>query len=297
MYIPSTPRRRSGFTLIELLIVIAIIVILVALLLSGIFYAYSRMKEAGAVSEVKQLDASLQAFKAKYGIYPVSRIRLCSNYAQYTNSPTPNANGGVALDQASISFINRMWPNIGAWSNINWAGNGSNVDEILEGDQCLVFFLGGIPTPSNNSFTFNGFSVNPKDPSAVNSNAGIVPPFYAFPFDRVYLRNGNNFPSFSDYYARTNPAPTPYIFFSAYNRRNGYAPSFAQPILGVSPYFTSNGQYLNPDTCQIICAGANGNYGAGGQWTPQTADTIYPAGSAGSDDLTNFYPSQMGVVQ
>jgi prepilin-type N-terminal cleavage/methylation domain-containing protein len=289
--------RRVGFTLIELLIVITIIVVLVSLLLSGIYYVFGRMKDTGTGSDISQMTASIQAFKGKFGVYPPSRIRLCSNYAAYASSPSKIA-GGAQLDTDSIAFINRMWPNIGSFSGINWAGNGNTVDEILEGDQCLVFFLGGIPNPSGNpALPFNdswGFSVNPKDPSAVNSNAGKIPPFFAFATDRLFLRNGSNFPSFKDYYGQQ-----PYLYFSAYNRKNGYAPAYAVPILLVQPYFSAANQFFNPDSGQIICAGADGKFGAGGQWTSATAETVYPTLSTGggADDMTNFYSAKMGVSQ
>jgi hypothetical protein len=291
--------------------VIAIIVILVSLLMVGIFYAYGRMKQAGAVSEIKQLDASLQAFKGKYNVYPPSRIRLCSNYATYISSPTPAANGGPALDQASITFINRMWPNIGQWSNVDWAGIGAPVDEILEGDQCLVFFLGGIPSNPNTpgGYSFNGFSNNGKDPASLNVNAGRTPPFFAFTADRMMTVAGRttNFPSFNDNYSQRQPVP--YLYFSANNQANGYTltPCGAPPyfislpdntggVVNVYPY-QSGGKYQNPNTCQIICAGADGMYGTSGAgtWTPQTAETVYPINNPGNDDLTNFYDVRMGV--
>jgi general secretion pathway protein G len=301
--VTSRPRRRAGFTLIELMVVIAIIVILVALLVTGVWYAIARSKSVGTSSEISQVANSVGAFKAKYGVYPPSRIRLCSNYALYTTKPTPAANGGPQLDSDSIQFINRMWPNIGNFTNINWAGNGSAVDEILEGDQCLVFFLGGIPNPAGTSpqifNDFSGFSVNPQDPcpfSAANQNVGRVGPFFTFSNDRLYLRNGTNFPSFKDYHNLGNAAQ-PYLYFSAYNRKNGYAPSYAMPVLGVSPYYSTVGNYFNPDSFQIISAGGNGLFGPGGQWTPATAEGVYKAGSPGADDQANFYQPLLGVSQ
>jgi prepilin-type N-terminal cleavage/methylation domain-containing protein len=304
------PNRRAGFTLIEILIVVAIIAILVSLLMAGVFYAYGRMKETGANSDISQMTASLQAFKAKFGVYPPSRIRLCSNYARYSSNPTMGA-GGSQLDADSITFLNRMWPNIGAFSGINWAGNGNPVDEILDGDQCLVFFLGGIPNPIGTSPpTFNdswGFSVNPKDPSDAanpNTKVGKIPPFFAFSTSRLFVRNPNpnpqNFASYKDYYNQQ-----PYLYFSAFNRKNGYNPSYFVQVLNVQPYFSvapaanSLGQFFNPDSGQIICAGADGVFGPGGQWTSATAEIVYPTTSkgGGADDLTNFHSARMGVSQ
>ncbi len=295
-FLPKRSRSRAGFTLIELLIVVAIIVVLVGLLLAGIFYAFTRMKQTQALADVNQLDASMKAFKAKYGRYPPSRIHLCSNYSSY---------GNTQLDIDSKNFLMSIWPGFGpaTWSNINWAGNGNTIDEILEGDQCLVFFLGGIPWDPT-SVTLNGaggFSVNPKNPAAITSGAGIVPPFFAFEASRLKVINGQNFPSYLDPFgvpnASTTPMGAPYVYFSSYNFPNGYGKSYAIPLYGTQPYYTSANKYWNPNNYQILCAGPNGVFGAGGQWTAASAELVYPTGSAGSDDLSNFYGAPLGTSQ
>jgi hypothetical protein len=138
-----------------------------------------------------------------------------------------------------------------------------------------------------------------------SANVGKVAPFFTFPPERLFVRptanfgNPSNFASFNDYYGQSTP--TPYLFFSAYNRANGYAPAYAIPILGVQPYYQSGTtvkQYLNPNSIQIICAGPDGNFGGGGgPWTPANAELFYPAGTAGADDQANFYGANLGVSQ
>ena len=256
MALRSSSRSRAGFTLIELLVVIAIIAVLVSLLGAGIFYAYARMTDTAVQSEIQQLQASMQAFKAKYGVYPPQRIRLCSDSTWYGTKPTKAALGGPQFDVDSLSFINRLWPNIGVFSQANsnmmdWSGTGNPVDEILEGDQVLVFFLGGIPWTSPTGggtpvmTASNGFSANGKNPTlaaflpnGTPTNVGRVSSFYSFPVNRLYFRSDPSglrptsqyFPSFQDYYGQslqTGERAGPYLYFSSHNRANGYNPYFS----------------------------------------------------------------------
>jgi hypothetical protein len=157
-----------------------------------------------------------------------------------------------------------------------------------------VFFLGGIPTaaPANGCL---GFSTNPKNPTLLGGDR--IGPFYEFKSARLYPRV-TNIPFFS--YKNPHDAAQPYVYFSAYNRANGYPryASLAPPSdcgsLGVSPYAenAAANRYHNPNRYQIISAGEDGLFGPGGQWTPATAQSI-PV--AGKDDISNFYESQLGV--
>ena len=54
----------------------------------------------------------LEKFKAEYGFYPPSRVRLYNNYSSYSNSP---------LDADSQKFLQFLCKNK-AWTNVNWAG-------------------------------------------------------------------------------------------------------------------------------------------------------------------------------
>jgi general secretion pathway protein G len=337
---PPLP-RRAGFTLIELMVVIAIIIVLVALLLVGINYAYVRAKVTTANSDIQQLDAAMKAFKAKYGVYPPDQIRLYSYLSDYQNDIAGKYKwSNPALARRSLAFLNRMWPALGnfgstavsgtnppiAWNGIGpfTAATASPVGyEDLDGDQCLVFFLGGIPSPAAGGgppwAQPLGFSVNPQDPSMmVNqpaANVGTVAAFYSFPTDRLLPLTGRttNFPSYMD--AFFQQPPQPYLYFSANNVKNGYnayyptsftyqwpqnvtAPPYTvQAYYQVAPTATSRGQYWNPETFQIICAGLDGIFGSGGGvWTPANAETFY-VGPGGADDQANFYSANLGVSQ
>lgn len=256
-----SPQRR-GFSLIELIVVIAIITILAALLLAGVQAVLKQRPEIANRNDISQLNIALQNFKAKFGFYPPSRIKLCVYRSDYDTTQQ--------LDIDSINYLTRMFPNMGwasvqnpapmAWNGVPSGASGisaANVipnkqlnkslnGTVLEGDQCLVFFLGGIPQPAQNGNPpgVQGFSTNPLDPTDVPSvhasaypgqpQPGVIGPFLTFAAGRVTPRDfGYNtvtkattpgyvsahnygFLSYFDAYSK------PYLYFSANNRKNGY---------------------------------------------------------------------------
>jgi len=164
----SKPRSKA-FTLVELLVVIAIIIVLASLLLAAVFKALDLANEAATRTEDTQLSAAIESFKTKYQAgYPQSRLVLCK---QRTNYFDPNTGLFKSqLHQDSLEYLGRVWPRLDwttpqpqggpyTWQGIDWDNSGvaaftvrdaSNnavpAGEIaLEGEQCLVFFLGGIP--------------------------------------------------------------------------------------------------------------------------------------------------------
>lgn len=290
---PMPATRRSAFTLIELLVVIAIIAILGGLLLGGVMYVFRATPAVQTRNDISQLDIALKRFKAEYHFYPPSTMKLCSNYAAYDQSQ--------ALDRRSLQWISKIWPSLGKPANftaVNWANRspaptaGSPSIDILDGDQCLVFFLGGPPQVAGQPALMGGFSNNPLNPvSAAN------PPLKRwFDFDngRLFNRSGNAFPSFADVFGKTPPQP--YVYFSSQNvsdRDNGY--DTGPNGLGVRPYFRQAAPlaFHNPSTFQIICAGEDGQFGAGGIWPFPPPPFNPPPGTM--DDYTNFHDKKLGV--
>ena len=67
---PTNRFRRTGFTLIELLVVIAIMGILAALIFPAVSGIKTRAARAKAQAELKQVEAAIESYKAKYGHYP-----------------------------------------------------------------------------------------------------------------------------------------------------------------------------------------------------------------------------------
>ena len=337
------PLSRLAFTLVELLVVLAIIAILVALTTAGVLAIMKKGPATVATHEIGQLDTAIQNFKTAYKVdYIPSRLFLAEGLGEYTGRPND------PLAQESLAYLVRVWPQLtapgGPWSQppssrlpgvpqfIDWNGNGKlDSGVVLEGDQCLVFFLGGIPiqgTPAGCA----GFSTDPRDPSkVVNIPTGLPAPnniypaqtanrkgpFFEFPSDRLYQRDMlfltnptvSNYPipfySYADAHSNKSQK-TPYAYFSSYGVRNGYnkygssdcptlfyRPPVAPSTAGIpiQPYFEAPGRYLNPTGHQIISAGADALWGPGGQWSTLTTDSI---AIEGRDDQSNFYGRLLG---
>jgi prepilin-type N-terminal cleavage/methylation domain-containing protein len=301
----NLPQRRTvarrGFTLVEILVVIAIIAVLIALLTPAVMSMLVKGPQVVTVNEIGQLDAAVQNFKSTYNVkYIPSRIKLCEKRSYYTLTGTPGN-----LDDDSVAFILQVWnsPTFATnWNTIgiDWSNTGIHATKaagtwILEGDQCLVFFLGGIPlTGPAGCF---GFATATGDPVSIGQTTGRKGPFFAFETGRLKNRVGGN-----PFYSYYDPWLTkPYAYFSNYdNGPNGYErylDTTGRVIdcqgLGVAPYYerTNPKVYQNKTTHQIISAGADMNFGAGGTaWTKATAGSV---STAGQDDQANFNGGRM----
>lgn len=277
-------RRRVAFTLIELLVVIAIIAILAALLLGGVMVFLRKGPEVRNRNDITQMSLALDRFKAKYKIYPPSRIRLCSNRGTYNSNPSPIP----GLDAESLSYIGSMWPTL-TLNNVDWLASGGpgpfNQDVTLEGDQCLVFFLGGPPSASGGLL---GFSTDPQRPTRAPIPNEDREKFYDFNPNRlVTLRANNPFPSYLDAHETDLDAARkkPFLYFSSNKRADGYVGGNA--LFSVSPYAKTSGGFHNSTTFQIISAGPDGMFGPGGTWPPV-------ANATGNDDVSNFHGARLG---
>jgi general secretion pathway protein G len=330
---------RPGFTLIELMVVILIIGILFALVAAAVYGGLTKGKQTRNRVEISQLEEALEQFKQRFGAYPPSRILLSEIQAGYTGADPD----GLKAD--SLAFLNKMFPRLnwstvntpitgGAkWQGVDWSGDTlQNAAITLEGDECLVFFLGGIPVPSQQSAGNGahpgvlGFASNPANPADPTSTSRIGP-FFEFDTNRlVALRAsgpGHHYYSYLDNYGLSDGfgkllAGVPYLYFSSYKSRNGYNRYFSVDnnsdctTFGVWPYIQSGPaasapsspiMYLKPNSFQIISAGADVTFGPGTPptggvfWTPSTAAAMYPVSSPGHDDQSNFTGSLLGVGQ
>jgi prepilin-type N-terminal cleavage/methylation domain-containing protein len=302
------PTRRAGFTLIELLVVIAIIAILVSLTAAAVFKISGKGDELIARHDISNLAAAIEAFKQQMKVdFIPSRFRLREDLFGYIAGITSNPPD--QLDVESWAYLKKLFPkiptptaavpNAGSVS-LDWNNNG-NVDQPvdLEGHQCLVFFLGGIPNYSPNNVT--GFSTNPAKPSAAGGER--IGPFYRdFKSDRLTIiatppLSSNISVANSSYFSYLDPwGVNPYAYFSAYKKVNGYNrylpyynslnPAvntsdcttltiedrmtlsvgtgavwpYAQSVPGVANLLPT---YLNKDTYQIISAGPDKVFGQG----------------------------------
>jgi general secretion pathway protein G len=305
---------RPGFTLVELLIVMAIIAILVSLTAAAVYKVIGLGPRTACRTEIGELETAIQNFQNKFGVdYVPSRIRLVKNIAAYGTNP-------AGLDLDSRDYMLRLFPKIKTqWSTtagIKWSQDPTwNGDSILEGHQCLVFFLGGIQVTTPNAGCV-GFSTNPNDPSVLGGDR--VGPFYDFKSGRLVglPHPPSTVPEkFFSYLDPFSPPPAvgkkPYAYFSHYKALNGYnryatltPPSDnnilerpGQPLLGLTagPYalaLTPAPRYYKPDSFQIISAGPDGLFGPGGVLAPGNTAALGPNGE-GRDNMTNFVPGRL----
>ena len=191
-------REQAGFTLIELLVVVIVIAILIGLLLPVIAGAMRTANNAATQAEINQLAQALASFKSTYGDYPPSRMYLSEN-GVFPVGNTTQVNGDShditvgALAQRSLIAMRKFFPRvvfgtssvppqIGAnfWYDFN--GNGKlDGPYIIQGDECLVFFLGGITfqDPTTGAFAMTGFGKDPLNP--FTNNLAVDPNYNGSP--------------------------------------------------------------------------------------------------------------------
>jgi hypothetical protein len=163
--------------------------------------------------------------------YIPSRFRLREHIAQY--------NLNDQLDAESYAYLKKLFPKLPVPTQqnpdpiIDWNNNGvADAAVDLEGHQCLIFFLGGVPTYGPN--TCNGFSTNPSNPAQLGGERINGGPFYNdFRADRlvivptqplnaqVSVQNTSYF-SYLDPWAKDINDGNVYAYFSSYKKNNGY---------------------------------------------------------------------------
>jgi len=229
---PAADRgRRRGFTLIELLVVLTIIGLLLALLIPAIGAAVKAARAAAVQAELSSLSQALAQFRTEKGDLPPSRIVLNeAGFFDITSTTTPitgsnHADADVTvgqLCQRSVTAFRKFWPRMqvatssgftptiptptasfGGWYDFNGDGNNNGVNGayIIEGQECLAFFLGGVCNPDPNSAApawgylgMAGWSNNPGNPFMSNySSSGMynpnrTAPYFEFAAGRLQAR-------------------------------------------------------------------------------------------------------------
>ena len=305
---PTRRPSRPAFTLVELLTVIAIIAVLIGLTTAAVQKVRIRTLEVRARNDIAQIGIALDAAKVKYGVdYIPSRIVLREDGMYGTNSIPAIA----ALEIESLAFLKKMWPRLATPTTAGFAGHDWNGDGqitikdngafLLEGDQCLVFFLGGIQRGG----VCTGFSVDkayptrpptgyPFPPGYPNVYTATEPILYDFPTGRLQVV-APNFPTRSPFHASfiDQYGQMPYAYFSS---RGGLGYSADCPSLGVQPYYEMvnavvTSKPLNKDGFQLLSAGYDLQFGTSGAFEANVG--IGMVGPA-ADDLTNFHPTVLG---
>ncbi len=205
--IRSRSWRRAGFTLIEMVIVLSIILLLAALLMAGVMKVMGVAPEVQARTELSQMEIALNAFMADYSLSnpPPSYLMLREDLAYNLNPANPL----YQLELQSFTFLNKVFTkNLGAGgTGIDWNGDGQ-IEKgppgmyILEGEECLVFYLSGIPNTWERAQGLTtdlrglGFSTNNSNPAAdtgllfAHTGAGSRKgPYYSIPANRLVTGN------------------------------------------------------------------------------------------------------------
>lgn len=308
---PFRSAQRGAFTLIELLVVIAIIAILVSLLSAAVMKALEQGTRVRVTAEIRQMDAACVAFKTRFGDFPPSWIRLRKN-GNYNLTVDAAGNPVDVRDYMSYRILLQFWPRL--QFPVNWNGDpnapAGSVWE-LEGDQCLVYFLGGIPIQLTGTLACTGFSTDPVNPARISTER--IPAFFEFNNSRFRNLAGNGFWSYLDPYEEK-----PYAYFSSWNKHPGYADATKQgatfrtdcPRLGVWPYAelppttqVPVRQWHRKITFQILSAGKDGRFGPGtnltaaspAYWTYSEAADYATRFPNAADDLSNFHDLLLGI--
>lgn len=296
---------RQAFSLIELMVVMLIVALLVGMLLAAVRGAMNTARVAAVTVEFKNLEKAITDFKAKYGADPPSGIVLFESYAGWSGS-TPS----TAAVNRSRALIRQIWPDFD-FLNKDSMGNSRDRDInndgdfgdviVLNGAECLAFFLGGVPTKSGGEWSLKGFSQNGDNPlQLAGARSG---PFYEFDPGRLTDLDGDNVPEYLDSLPGQR---NPIIFASSYGGR-GYRDVDVRLVSSPGPddfayyYRRYSGTYpasstnfdaarpFNEKSYQLISPGFDGAYGTGGLLSgdmemvdPQTSRAVE------RDNITNF---------
>jgi|SRR5579884_529842 len=278
-------RSRNAFTLVELMVVLLIIAILVSLVSSAAMKALGKIPEVKTATEISQLAVALEAFKMDYGLSdPPSSVLILN---EYNSLSTPGDNG------RSAAFLQKVFgKNLAPQQD--WNGNG-RIDGppagwVLEGEQAIVFYLGGIPQQG----APQGFSTNNMNPAALGGKR--KGPYFPFDLARLKPAAGGFFVYVDPWQSKASPlyatfGGTPYAYFSSGGINNAYSLTDCAGI-NAAPYFvTATKQFMNPSGYQLISAGKDGVFGTTG-WVPAAGAT-----GAGADDQANFSAGLLGSGQ
>jgi prepilin-type N-terminal cleavage/methylation domain-containing protein len=217
----GSPRR--GMTLVEVLVSVAVILVVLAIVIPSVHSYRAAAAEVQIREEIHQMVMAMETFKLKYGRYPPNKIKLreCGGYDQ----PLDVLDSRDGLDGFSAEYLRALFKGIDLDLNLtsrgtmwhDWNGNGQPDAQpvVLEGDECLVLFLGGIPQRdvSGKTVALTGFNPDRARPAAPTLPVVVREgPFYEFDGRRLAWpweeRSRPNYvPIYLDHFG------TPYLYF------------------------------------------------------------------------------------
>lgn len=219
--------RRPGFTLIELLVVISIIAILATLMTVVGYRTIIHAHQHTIAMEVQAFEQALGAYKEKYQDYP------------------PNFYFNVVKAHLKKAFPKHRETDATI----------ANFCNVIQPDEALVFWLGGVPNYSlfdNQEFPLSG----PGQPKK----------FHEFPTARLVDLDGDGYPSFVPAYGAS---PCPYVYFDSRTYQQAFLDRTATNQGVARPYVNDVGTnqgsgaltFEQPSLFQVISAGLDGHYG------------------------------------
>jgi prepilin-type N-terminal cleavage/methylation domain-containing protein len=216
---------RAGFTLVELLVVIAIIALLAALITPAVISARTSARNGAIKAEIDMLHMAMMNYKNEYGSFPP-----CS------------ALGMPPTTDPAIKHLVRLFPRMS-----------SAPAQFLGLSNLFGTATGGPILPSNAICRWLfGYTDDPTLPVTGGNRKKL------YDFDQA--RIGKTSTNAGYYYPAGKPG-SPYVYIDA-----AFYPTVNVTLPGsVAPYTAQKdpvtGQFLNPDTFQILCAGLDEVFG------------------------------------
>lgn len=305
-------RHRVAFTLVEIMVAIVIIAILMAFLLPALSGVNTRAKISAVKADMDQLTTGIAAFKLDLGREPPSSLTFYEAGGAAWNVSTTDG-------PRSRGIIASLFPRF-AFGATDFNQDGDTTDVItLDGAECLVFFLGGMPNYATGALT--GFSKNPLTPFApgVNNRRG---PYFEFrncgitgasaTTGRFVDTDGDGFPEYLD---PIGGQTQPYLYFATgYRTQNDGSGNwinadnwdltsptsqrmrrayYQYPIASNAFPPPTTAQPHNASSFQIISAGFDYTYGDGGAFDPNNDTNNATMSTQDRDNITNFHSGML----
>lgn len=260
--ITARTKPGRGFTLVELLVVITIIGLLVAIMVPAVSIVLNNTKNARIAMEINSLAQAIEAYKVDAGDYP----------PDFTDAARVRRHIAKRWQQIPASEVTGILAYVDATP-------GSRVANELDPDEALVFWLGGntkVRLKANDVMPFSG--------------TGEPKVYFEFDEGRLVDLDGDGWMEYSSPYG----SGAPYVYFDSrsyagFYSGTGYDASSSTDAYGIikpSPRrasVTTQDDFVNPTTFQIIAAGQDGKFGGGGSTYPDG-----PYTDSDKDNIANF---------